>query len=104
MSIKERKYLYEEVMVDGNRELDFLSTNFIQVNLDSVRDFRIPTVLQYRPDLISKKFYGNFHMGWLIALHNDFMDPIFDFYEGRLIKIPNLDEYFRYYKTNSRRV
>lgn len=104
MSIKERKFLYQVVEVDNNKELDFLSTEFSKMELDYIREFRIPSILQYRPDLISKKFFGNFHMGWLIALHNDFMDPIFDFKTGRLIEIPNLDDYFRYYKTHSRSV
>lgn len=104
MSLKERKYLYEEVEVNGDLELDWATRNITGMDIETLQTFRIPQAMTYRPDLISLKFYGNFHMGWLIALHNDFLDPIRDFTIGRLIKIPDLDSYFRYYKTHSRRV
>lgn len=104
MSIKERKFLYNEETVNGNIELDWLTTNITRMDIETLQTFRIPQAMQYRPDLISIKFYGNFHMGWLIALHNDFMDPIREFTIGRLIRIPDLDSYFRYYKTHSREV
>lgn len=103
MTIKERKYLYNPVEVDGNKELDHLSPNFSDLSVESSTEFRIPEVYEYRPDLISMRFYGNYHMGWLISLHNDFLDPIFDFKRGRKITIPDMDEYFRYYKARSRR-
>lgn len=103
MSIKERKYLYKNENMDGNIELDFLNKNFTDINLGDATTFRISKALEYRPDLISQQFFGNFHLGWLLALHNDFLDPIYDFKEGVKIKIPNYDEYFRYYKRRARR-
>lgn len=103
MSLKERKYLYQSVMVDENKEIDMLNPAITDMTLETSTTFRIPTVFQYRPDLISMKFFGNYHMGWLICLHNNFMEPIFDFKAGRTIDIPDMDEYFRYYKARSRR-
>lgn len=103
MSLKERKYLYKTVGVDGNKELDFFTPSFIELDVDSSTTFVIPTVMEYRPDLISMRFYGNYHMGWLIALHNDYLDPVFDFKQGNRISIPDMDEYFRYYKARSHR-
>lgn len=103
MSLKERKYLYSVVEVDNNKELDYLSKDFTEMDLETSTTFRIPQVYRYRPDLISLKFFGNYHMGWLISLHNNFLDPIFDFKNGRIIDIPDMDDYFRYYKARSRR-
>lgn len=97
MAITDRKRMYEVVEVNGNKELDFLQTRFTEMELSTNKSFRIPQALQFRPDLISYKFYGNFHMGWLICLHNDMLDPINDFYEGRLIEIPSIEQYYRYY-------
>lgn len=103
MTIKERKFLYDEVQLGENFELDWASQVFVDVDLQTIDTFRIPAVMEYRPDLISFKFYGNFHMGWLISLHNNFLDPIFDYKFGTLINIPDMEEYFRYYKNNARR-
>lgn len=103
MSLKERKYLYAKEEVDGAVELDFLNKNFTDIDLSNATTFRIPKALEYRPDLLSQKFFGNFHLGWLLALHNNFLDPIYDFKEGVKIDIPNYDEYFRYYKRRARR-
>lgn len=102
MSLKERQYLYDQEIVNRNMELDFLSSPFVGMELETLEFMRISGALQYRPDLISRKYYGNSHMGWLIARHNLFMDPIFDFRQGARIAIPDLDDYFRYFKANSR--
>lgn len=102
MSIKERKYFYNAEYVDNNLELDFLNKDYIMMDIETATTFRIPRAFKYRPDLISLKFYNNYHLGWLIAHHNEFLDPIIDFEVGKLIKIPDLDSYFRYYKTYTR--
>lgn len=102
MTMRNRLFLYEEEIANKNIEADFLSSPFVDMKLRTLEKGRITSVLQYRPDLISLKYYGNFHMGWLIARHNLFLDPVREFTEGRLIDIPDLDNYFRYFKTNSR--
>jgi hypothetical protein len=103
MSLKERKFLYNIVEVDNNKELDYLSDSFIDIELRTSTSFSIPITMRYRPDLISLKFYNNYHLGWLLAKHNGLLDPIFDFEYERQINIPDLDSYFRYYKSQSRR-
>lgn len=103
MSIKERKYFYNVEMVNSNKELDYLNHKYTEMELETATTFTIPRVFRFRPDLISLRFYGNYHLGWLIAHHNDFLDPIFDFKEEVTINIPDLDSYFRYFKTNTRR-
>lgn len=102
MSIKTRKYMYQIETVDNNEELDYLDTPLDKLDLSTLQTVMISGPFVNRPDLISLKMYGNYHMGWLIALHNDFLDPVFDFYLGREIDIPDLDEYYRFYNANSR--
>lgn len=103
MSIDRRSRLYEVVEVDSNFEVDHLQTSLEGLELETIRTYRIPQVMEYRPDLLSYKFYGNFNLGWLIALHNDILDPIFGFESGMEIKIPSPDQYFRFYSRNARR-
>lgn len=102
MTIDRRKYFFEQEIINGNHELDFLSSRFAEMKLETVDSIIIPSVMQYRGDLISFKFYRNFNFGWLIAIHNDFLDPVYDFKTGRRINIPDIDGYFRYYKAFSR--
>lgn len=103
MSISKRTRLYETKEVNGNIELDYLDSSLEDLSLDTIRIFRIPQTMENRPDLVSFKFYKDFNLGWLIALHNDMLDPIFDFQSGKEIKIPSLDQYFRFYSRNARR-
>lgn len=102
MSMKERKWFFNETKVNGNVELDYLNHHYTEMQLETATSFVIPKVFQYRPDLISLRFYGNYHMGWLIAHHNNFLDPIYEFEFGKEIMIPDLDSYFRYYKAYAR--
>lgn len=101
MSMRERQHFFERIELDGHTEPDFLDPRYTEMELTTIDTFRVPYIMQYRPDLISLKFYGNYHMGWLIAHHNNFLDPIFDFYESRIIDIPSGDNYFRYYNANA---
>lgn len=103
MSIQTRKYMYAVKRINDNFELDYLDTPFSDMELPTDKTIRISAAMQYRPDLVSLKAYGNYNMGWLIALHNGFLDPVYDFEIGTEVDIPNLDEYYRYYNANSRR-
>ncbi len=94
--------MYPVYKVDENYELDYLETPFVNMNLPTVKSIRITGPLEFRPDLVSFKAFGNYHMGWLIAIHNNLLDPVDDLYIGREIKIPDLDAYYRYYNSNSR--
>lgn len=104
MSFSDRRDFYESAMVDGNLELDYLSSKLPKMSLSTVEYHTVDIVTQYRPDLISLKYYGNYHFGWLIAEHNEFLDPIMDFYSPRVVKIPSLTEYYQFYNRNSRKV
>lgn len=102
-SIIKRKFMYEQEVVDGDKELDYLATPFSDMDLPTVKVIRISAPFRYRPDLVSLKELGNFHMGWLLSIHNNLMDPIYDYEIGREIEIPDMDEYYRYYNRTSRR-
>jgi hypothetical protein len=99
--ITEKKGLFKEVTVNGNKELDYLDSltkELVQVEQLATTDtIRISETVKYRPDLLSLKYYGTYHLGWLIALHNNFLDPIFDFEVGVLVRIPSIEQYQRFY-------
>jgi len=94
------KFFYNCVEVDGNYEIDFLDGNLHHIDLPTVTTFRVRQPFTYRPDLISYKFMGSYNYGWLIALHNDFLDPVFDFEDGVLVNIPDMDAYFKFFSEN----
>lgn len=100
--MEKRKFFYPKVRIDGNEELDWLDTKFTEFDGASSQLFTISSVFEYRPDLISLKFYGSFHYGWLIAMHNDFLDPVYDFKKGIVIDIPSIDSYFDFYRNNTK--
>lgn len=102
MSLIERKDFYVREMVDGNAELDYLTSSLNDMQLSTVESYRISNATAYRPDLISSIYYQNYNLGWLIAYHNNILDPITEFYMGRVIDIPSLTEYYQFYNRNSR--
>jgi len=99
--ITDKKGLFAEKTVNDNTELDYLDSKIKQLieveDLTTSDTIRIPESVKYRPDLLSLKYYGTYHLGWLIALYNNFLDPIFDFEVGVLVKIPSIEEYQRFY-------
>lgn len=99
-----RELFYEIEQVNGNSELDFLASELKNMDFDTIDFFRVTGATQYRPDLISLKYFGTYHLGWLLARYNEFLDPIQDFEIGVLIKIPNLREYYQFYSRNARTV
>lgn len=99
--MEKTKFFYPEVAMDGHYELDYVDTDITDIDLRTATKFRITSMMQYRGDLISLKYYGSYNYAWLIALHNDFLDPIMDFEQGKLIDIPDIDQYFRFYNRNS---
>lgn len=102
-SITNRKYMYGLEQVDNHYELDYLRSPLTSIELRTTKVIIITSVMQYRPDLVSLRELGSYHLGWLISLHNDFIDPIYDYEIGTEVKIPDLDEYYRHYNRTSRR-
>lgn len=52
--------------------------------------FTINRIYQYRPDLLANDLYGKPQLWWVFAARNPniIKDPIFDFYRGQVIFIP----------------
>lgn len=103
MSITTRKYFYSEETVDGNKELDYLTTTLSEMDLRTQDFYTVDAATEHRPDLISLRYYGNYDLGWLLCEHNNFQDPLTDFYIGRRVAIPSLTEYYQYYNRNTRK-
>ena len=95
------KFFYKEKELNDYRELDYLDTNIHKMNLSTTDVFTVTAPYEYRPDLISLRVFGDYHYGWLIALHNDFLDPVFSITVGREIDIPDIDEYFDFFAENT---
>lgn len=104
MSMTIRKYFFDEVEVNGNKEIDYLSTRLTGMSLSTVDTHRVSAVTAGRLDLISVIFYGTYDLGWLICEHNQLKDPVGDVFVGRVLKIPSITEYYQYYNRNTRKV
>lgn len=100
--MKKRTDFYSEVVVNNIKERDMLSDSLLNMDIRTIGNYRITSVTEKRPDLISLKFYGSYHYGWLLALHNGFLDSINDFVSGIEIKIPDLSDYYRDYSRRAK--
>lgn len=99
--MEKTKFFYPEKEIDQHIELDYLNSELTKIYLRTSQTFVISSPFEYRPDLISFRMFGSYHYGWLIAMHNDFLDPVFEFTKGKEIDIPDIDQYFRFYNRNS---
>jgi hypothetical protein len=96
-SFEQRKYYYTPVAVNGNRELDFLKSSLPLLKMTTATYHRITTSTANRSDLISKIYYDNYDLGWLISIHNDITDPFTEYAVGREIAIPFIDDYYQFF-------
>ena len=101
LSMEERGSFMQKVRVNGNTELDILKTPLQNINLRTVEQYRITSVTANRPDLISAMFYGSYNYAWLISLHNGFVDPFNEYEVGKLINIPSMEDYYKFFNRNS---
>jgi hypothetical protein len=72
--------------------LDIMTMRSVPKNtMDQV--YTINNVYQYRPDLLANDLYGNSNLWWVFAARNPnvIQDPIFDFYPGQTIFLPDKD-------------
>lgn len=104
MSITERQFFFQITEESGNRELDYLKTSIYGMELDTSAFHRVDNVTERRIDLISFKYFGTYDLGWLIALHNEILDPVEEIIAGKVIKIPSITEFYQYYNRFSRKV
>lgn len=103
MALWERQYYYKTAKTELETiELDYLSSNLHKLKLETVEFFIVDAATENRADLISLKFYGNYHFGWLIGMHNDIEDLTLGFPLGTKIGIPSIDDYYRFHNRNTR--
>lgn len=100
MSVLSRTRLFSRIEVDGGIEYDFLNTNIDNMELSTVNNVYINEAFVGRPDLLSYSVYRNYDFGWLIAWYNDLLDPVGDLTVGKKIKIPSLEDYYRFVNRN----
>lgn len=99
----ERKDLYKTQLIDNNKELDYLDSDIPSMKIDKFNLYTIPQYAEGRLDLISFIHYRTVNLWWLIAEFNDLTDTTEDeVYTGRILKIPSISEYYRFYNTNSK--
>jgi len=74
------------------RFLDVLNARPIPKSTIDVK-FTINSIYNYRPDLLANDLYGKPQLWWVFAARNPnvIKDPVFDFYTGQVIYIPNGD-------------
>ena len=62
-------------------------------NSDDI-EYRIDKWYNQRPDLLAFDLYGNAKLWWVFAVRNPdvIKDPIYDFSEGAVIRIPRQDD------------
>lgn len=80
---------YYETKTFG-RFLDVLEYRSIPRSVSDI-PYRINSVYQYRPDLLANDLYGSSDLWWVFAARNPnvIRDPIFDFYTGQTIMVPD---------------
>lgn len=99
--LNERRFLYARVDVDGNTELDYITTRISSMDIPYMTKFIVPQTLEHRIDLISYRFYNTFDLGWLICDYNDILDPFDEIVTGKELLIPNLSDYYSFFNSNS---
>jgi len=53
--------------------------------------FTIPREDEFRPDIISSRFYGDPKLYWVLVYANNISDSPEGFYEGRVIRVPRYE-------------
>lgn len=85
-----RTRFYNEVTVNGVKELDWLNNTLS--NLELAHDeayYMVSSVDIGRPDMISWWNYDTVEYWWIICLANGIENPLTDLTVGTKLKIPN---------------
>lgn len=95
--ISDRKSLFGSVVVDGNKEKDYLDGAVVPWNEINFTDFLVPQYCEGRLDTIAFIHYDNVDLWWLIALANEIIDPYNEVKTGMILKIPSVRSYYTFY-------
>lgn len=85
------KFFYDVYNEDIKHNQKGMMEDNIKELFTSSRDimYKIPKNEEYRPDLISNRFYGNPKLNWILIYVNEFGNSPADFEEGKVIRIPH---------------
>lgn len=78
-----------------NEDIQHMQKGMLETDLKSLFEtnedvmYEIPKEEEYRPDLISQRFYGNPKLYWILVYINQFGNSPEDFEEGAVIRIPH---------------
>lgn len=100
--ITKRTSFYKTVLVDGNKEFDYLSTPLPDLTYKKEDVSYIVTQSTVgRLDLISMRFYKTPDLWWLIAHVNNIIDPFDDMFVGQELRIPSHIDYYQFFINNN---
>lgn len=99
-SIYNRTSFYDKNVIDNITEYDLGSMNTFP-NTD-VSYFMIKSNESGRPDIFSKRVYGDDKYWWLICSFNGLMDPIHQFVENTVLKCPSISYFQSFAKNNNK--
>lgn len=76
---------------EGAKKIESIVNQDIYSLLITDKDiwYKIPKEEEYRPDLISQRFYGNPKLSWILIYANKFGNSPEDFITDRMIRITN---------------
>lgn len=89
--ISRYKFYYDIYNEDINHTQKGLVEEDIKELLKSDSDvmYEIPKFEEFRPDLISQRFYGEPKLYWVLVFVNEFSSSPEDFEEGVVIRVPH---------------
>jgi|TARA_Y100001972_G_C7456650_1_gene233328 hypothetical protein len=82
---------YKTPNLNGN--LGIYEPRTFDYNNDDI-EYKIDSWYSQRPDLLAFDLYGNAKLWWVFAVRNPdvIKDPVYDFVEGTIIRIPRQDD------------
>jgi hypothetical protein len=102
MAVTRRFDLYKTALITDNKELDYLDTKIYEAkDINGYAYYTVTQSTESRLDLISFIHYNTVDLWWLIAQYNDILDPFEEIVMGRVLLIPALPDYYKFYNENS---
>lgn len=95
----DRTKFYNEVTVNGTKELDLLHHNLskFEIKYDPIY-YRVQESDTKGAYLISYKIYGTVRYWWVILLANNIQNPFTGISVGDILKLPDLLDIYDFYK------
>jgi len=95
MITKESIYNFSNKFYDEKEKKTKYGIAFYKIPEESFDDvfYVIQKEEEFRPDLLSEKFYGSPFYDWLICINNGIKDPLKELTKGKRIVIPDINNY-----------